>query len=71
MLAEPQISIFVLQNELAVLTLKLSVEVSDPDRLARTHAKEEIIAVANEIGDLVTGRANLDDAGFVHVQFVE
>ncbi|MDP9773351.1 hypothetical protein SAMN05421750_11322 [Agrobacterium pusense] len=71
MLAEPEISIFVLEDELAVLTLKLAVEVSDPDRFARPHSEEEIIAIAHEVGDLVAGCTYLDDAGLVHVQAVK
>ena len=55
MLAEPEISIFVLEDELAVLTLKLAVEVSDPDRFARPHSEEEIITIAHEVGDFVAG----------------
>ncbi|PYG54670.1 hypothetical protein N434_04547 [Rhizobium sp. UGM030330-04] len=69
--AEPEIAVLVFQHQLAVVAIDLAIEISDPDCLTGSHAKQQIVAITHEVGDLVAAGANLHNAGLVYVQVVE
>jgi hypothetical protein len=71
MLTQPEVAIFILQHELAVLTINLAKKVSDADGLAGAHPKKEIITVAHEVGDLILICTDPHDARFFHIQIIE
>ena len=71
MLTQPEVAIFILQHQLAVLTIHLAEKVPDADGLAGTHPKKEIVTVAHEVGDLIFIRANPHDARFFDIKFIE